>query len=528
MRRMTLTCTLLLLACGSDDAGTLGASGSETDSTSATDPTSGPGTATMGVTTPTSTSPDTTTTTTTDPDSSGPSSADESSTTDTNSGPPTLHVIHAASDVGTIDLYFAGDANPIAPTLGYGASADVGELPPGDYVLEARLGGAPSADPPLSSTSLTLGDHTQAVAVAAGTLDDDPAVAFRIVALTEAFATPAAGTARVRLVHAGTDAGDLAIDVDADGDPEIAALQRFAASAPDGIAVPAGVAFTLVVHEGEQTLSQFTLPALTDGATAIVTATGRISSLPRQPDGFALLSVTGGDEAVRTAQDPRIHLLHAHPERGTITACVGDRKLAGGLTWLDTTEAIAAFQLEPGNHPLTLREDAVDCSGAIVQGPEQTGVLVAGEQYLAAFGTSTPDDSQLVFAPEAFSLDAAPQAAVRFVNASNRATAGLGTIDGAFLIEDLLFPITPTGGVTDEVVIDSGSQVLSVSSAAGEGSPSVGLEQFDLPTGARMWFVLTGDGTLIDGVPDNLHARIVDTSEHPAPWIVTTQVLTAP
>jgi hypothetical protein len=477
------------------------------------------------------TTPDTTVDTTTpDPDTT----IGTDTTTDTAGGTAQVRVVHASPGAGNVDVYAMGSTEPLVADLAYGAATAYVEVPAGDYVFEIRPAGAAPEDAPLySSDTVTVAPDTLSTAVAAGVVGaKDEASAFRILALTDAFEAPAAGTARVRILHAGADAPDVDVDVGNDGMPEIEGLARFTATDAAGVELPADAPLSVGVWAAGERITQFSIPGLPDGATILVAATGLVVSLPREETGFGLLPVLTEAALPIIRQDPRVYALHAFSAAAAaeVDVCFEGTVLVDGLTWADPTTSLGSFQVAPGDYDVTLQANADDCAGTDLVGPVATGALAAGEQYLATVGATAAGEPQLIVATEEFSLDLAPQAAIYAVHAAELGTVAAGLVDENGEIANPLIINRGNGAVVGELPLDAGTYYLGLTTQTVDPPfASLGAADVTIVGGERLWLVVAGNGASVGaGNADDLRYRVVDTSGHPAPWTVADLLLVEP
>jgi hypothetical protein len=298
-----------------------------------------------------------------------------------------IRVVHAAADAPAVDIYARGAAMPAVRGLAYGQASPYLELPAGTYAFEVRAAGAAATSAPAFTTpELALGAGARVTAVAAGSLAsmnaDDR---FRVLPLVEGFQAPAAGAVRVRVVHAAPDAPTVAIDIGADGMPEIPSLARFADTGPAGVDLPAGQALAIAVWAGMPLakVTQFTTPALPAGAELFVIAAGSLTRHPREATGFSLLAVGPTAAIGRLKQDPTVFALHASPDAPAVDVFAGAAQLVENLAFGALS---APIQVAP-NDGVTLDFFATAAGTMRPMGaPAATAMtprLEAGERYLA-------------------------------------------------------------------------------------------------------------------------------------------------
>ena len=295
-----------------------------------------------------------------------------------------LRVVHASPDAPAVDIYVNGGATPVATALAFTETTGFLRLRPGSYTVDVRANPSTAADPVVFSAALTLAGGSRTTAVATGSLASiDPAAAFRILPLDESFAAPGAGNASVRIVHTSPDAPSVSVDVgdDDSANPEIANIDRFADTGAAGVALPAGAPLQIGIGAGGVRQTAFTTPALPDGAGLLVIATGFLSHLPRERDGFGLLAVGPSGTVGFVRQNPLVYALHASPDAPAVRLGLPDGPTVVGR--LSFGELSAPLQVPPNAYDLDVF--AADGGGpAVARVP--TGQLIAGERYLAVAG----------------------------------------------------------------------------------------------------------------------------------------------
>ena len=246
-------------------------------------------------------------------------------------GKAVVRVIHASADAPSVDVYPKGSDKPIITALTYGQTSGWLELDPGTYVFELRAAGAKPTDPIAYRTpDLVIPAGAKISAVAAGLLSSkDSDAAFRVVPVVEGFGAAEAGKARLRVLHAGSDAPSVDLDVGNDDPtmPELKGLARFSATGAEGVALPADSALAVGIAVGGARVTAFTTPKLPAGANVIVIATGLLGKLARQGDGFALLAIGPSGSLGFIKQDPIVYGLHGSPNAPRVDAFVGNAEI---------------------------------------------------------------------------------------------------------------------------------------------------------------------------------------------------------
>ena len=430
-----------------------------------------------------------------------------------------LRVVHASPDAPAVVVYVEGVPIPVAEDLSYGEVTGYADLYPGDYVVELRAAGAdPESAPAFSTGTLTISDDAVITAVAAGlfgSMDADDM--FRVLPLVEDFDDPGAGNAAVRIVHAGADAPTVALDVGDDAVVDVADFARFADTGAAGVALPAGSALQVAIWAGE-TLSRvtgFTTPALPDGGELFVIATGLLSELPRDEQGFGLLAV-GPDGLIGfVRQNPVVFALHGSPDAPAVDVYAGGAMLIENLDFGMISDPV---QVPPGAYTLDFKANGT----AVTAASATTPALAAGERYLAvASGFLGQGTFTLLPFGEAFA-GGDSDALVRAIHASPDApTVDIGIVDGGS------FTAVPdfTGLAFGEASSAAGTVVPAVSATlgvAGTGTTTT-VAEFDLAftAGLRAFAVAAGALTPEAG-EDGFGLVVVDATSFPWSAVVVT------
>jgi len=412
-------------------------------------------------------------------------------------GEAQLRAVHAAPDAPAVDIYVAGEEQPLISNLAYGEATHYLTLPAGEYEIEIRAAGAGAATDPVFTDIIALQDGDRASAIAAGLLAaSDPNSQFRLVALTEDFAAPAPGSAVVRVVHAGADAPAVGLDVGADGSVEVTDLERFTDTAAAGIELPAGQSLRVGVTAGfpAAEVTTFSLPALTDGGEFLVIATGLLSESATAEAGFSLLAVTPTATA-RVLQDPIVFALHASPDAPAVDLFTPDTVLLQRN--LSFGQLSAPIRVSPGSQSIDFWPAGIE-HGAAPAASGVTSELEPGAEYLVvATGFLAPAAGeapfQLLTAEDEFDRADGLNARIRIVHASpNAPTVDVGPLGShglsALLVDDLPFSNSTQGkGISvapqaiDIGVADSSSGAVAASFAI---EPAAGLRAFVVAAGA--------------------------------------------
>ena len=412
-------------------------------------------------------------------------------------GSAEIRVVHAAAGAPAVDVYLAGDEEPVVAGLAYGEASGFAELAAGDAEFEIRPAGADAASDPIYSTgTLTLRAGSRIDAIAAGRLDatgDEDG--FRVLTLVEQ--PPAEGSegALVRIVHAGADAPAVAIDVGNDGSVEIDGLARFTDTGGEAIELPADAELRIGVLAGLPLapVTSFTIPPLPAGGEALIVASGLLSADPAAAEGFALLAFTETASA-RIAQDPMVYALHAGPDAPAVDLYTPDTQpLALALSF---GQLSAGFRVTPRSQTINVWPAGIE-HGASPAAAVTTPALTAGQRYLViASGFLAPGEGEQAFGLVAAAVEFDREdsgARVRLVHASPDAPAvDVGTVHGdalgALLATDLSYgQATPGKGVSvTQTPVDLGVAATGSASIAARFS-GVAIEH-----GARLFAIAAG------------------------------------
>jgi hypothetical protein len=425
----------------------------------------------------------------------------------------TLRVVHASPDAPAVDVYAEGVAAPLITDLAYGETSDYLDLTAGTYNIELRAAGSSSSSTPAFETGdLNIPDGAKITAAAVGLLTSTNAAdRFRVLPLVENFTAAGAGNAIVRIIHASADAPTVALDVGSDGTPEISDFARFDDTGEAGVPLPSGTALQLAVWAGSplSRVTAFTTPQLPEGAELFVFATGLLSELPRETDGFSLLAVGPNGTVGFIKQNPVVFALHASPDAPPVDIYAGSSPLVTNLAFGDLS---APIQVPPSSYSLSFRAAGTMTEAASATTP----TLAAGERYLAVatgFLAGTGADAfTLLPLGDAFSLDTtAPQ--VRVVHASPDAPAvDVGPVSGGQVSAVSDFTGLAYGDASDAsgTVLPSGALTIGVA-AANDTDP---VASFSISTTAGLRAFAVAAGSFL-GNGESFRLVVVDTGVYP-------------
>ncbi|MGY1769736.1 DUF4397 domain-containing protein [Blastococcus sp. SYSU D00813] len=121
-----------------------------------------------------------------------------------------LRLAHLSPDTPPVDVYVDSVSAPGAgrtfPAVGYGSVSDYQQLPPGTYAVSMRQAGADPAGPPVLSTTVEIGAGDARTVAGVGPFAD-----LGLEVLEDDLTSPAAGSARMRVVAAAASAPELGV-----------------------------------------------------------------------------------------------------------------------------------------------------------------------------------------------------------------------------------------------------------------------------------------------------------------------------
>ena len=436
-----------------------------------------------------------------------------------------VRVIHASADAPAVDVYAKGSDKPLVTGLTYGQTSGWLEVPPAAYEFELRAAPSRPTDPIAYKTaSLTIPAGAKISAVAAGLLGaQDSDSAFRVVPVVEGFGPAVVGSARLRVVHAGSDAPSVDLDVGNDDPtkPEITSLARFADTGAEGVALPAGKALAVGIAAGGARVTAFTTPKLPEGANVLVIATGLLGKLARQRDGFALLAVGPSGSIGFVKQDPRVYALHASPDAPRVDAFVGNAEIVDNLGFGELSKPI---QVPPGAYAIDLYAHA---SGSARPASEPaatstTPTLEAGERYLTIatgfLSGSGGKPIRLESYREGFALDTG-KAQLRAIHSSPDATEVDIGLASTAKIDPVLFAGLAFGKASADEGLGASAGHLPIGiTPAGYNATLVA--RFTLPAASAQRAFVVAAGALTVRPGQSFRLLVVDTAA--SPWTVGT------
>ncbi|NNE10439.1 MAG: DUF4397 domain-containing protein [Gemmatimonadetes bacterium] len=432
----------------------------------------------------------------------------------------TMRVVHASPDAPPVDVYAEGVSTPLVTNLAYGETSAYLGLDAGTYNIEVRAAGAaPESTPVLETGDLVVPAGARITAVAAGLLsglDKNAEDALRVLVYAEDFTDPGVGNSAVRIVHAGSDAPSVAIDVGNDGAPELTDVARFAESGAAGVALPSDQALQVAIWAGSplERVTVFTTPSAIPGELFLI-ATGLLSEYPREEDGFSLLAVGPNGTIGFVKQNPVVFALHASPDVPPVDIYAGDAELYDNLAFGELTSPI---QVPPASYTLSFRPN----DDGPVAASATTPTLAAGERYLAVAGgflTAEAGQADFTLLPfgDGFDLDT-DDPLVRVVHASGDAPpVDVGTFDGSKVtalndFSNLAFTEASSSAGT---AVPAATLTLGVAAAGSDAAVAT----FDVTTVSGLRAYAVAAGALAPGAMDEAFRLLIVQTEV-FPWTV--------
>jgi hypothetical protein len=450
-------------------------------------------------------------------ESTGEPSDDGASDTGGETMEAMARLVHAAPDLGPVDVYAAGDSVPLVGGLDYADASDWLTVDAGDYTFEFRAGGADPGEPALFvSEVVTVVEGASNSIVAAGltmgAADDE----LRLVTVQEEWGTSLADRARIRVIHAGSDAPSLTV-AGLEGPDFI--VDRFDGSDPDGVAISTTGGDRIGLLDSDGLRTSFTTPPLIEGDQVLLVATGLFGSLAREEDGFALVAVGDQGALGRIRQDPQVFTVHGARDAAVLENCTGTggTAVAANLSYGEVQNAFVS----PGEYNFEVHNYPSGCTGALNPGGTASGPLEAGERYMLLLtGEVTPVDMEpgIQVAPfqERFTLDGQGVAQVRFIHGASFTQIYVGAVtDGEIKEADVLTAPIAWRSESQEQTLPEGSYVLGAADAGIPFAPPLSpLVTFDagVSAGARLWGIVTGDPSIDDADDQFLQVMIVNTA----------------
>ncbi|MFN8620854.1 MAG: DUF4397 domain-containing protein [Chloroflexota bacterium] len=291
-----------------------------------------------------------------------------------------VRVVHLSADAPAVDVAPVG-GDPIVTDLAYPTATDYLTVPAGSYDLEIRPTGTTDVAFTIPTLTLEAGKSYSAFAIgslAGGTFTVLPSVDASAAAPTE---SPAAATAKVRVLHGSPDAP--AVDVYADGAKIVGDLAF--GKVTDYLVVPAGDHQIQVFPAGSDPAG--TSPVIdakltfAPGTSTTVAAAGKVAKLAAQV--FV-------DAPAPVADQAQVRFVHLSQDAPAVAIAADGKKKAivKKLAYPDATDYLT---VPAGTYDLQLRVAAKPAKVALDLPPV---TLEAGNSY-SAFAVGSAKDGTL-------------------------------------------------------------------------------------------------------------------------------------
>ena len=339
-----------------------------------------------------------------------------------------------------------------------------------------------------------------------------------MIPLYEDFGSTSINESRVRIVHASPDAPAVDIDVGDDASFELAGLERFTDTGPDGLLFPSETVLQIAIGINGSRVTAFTAPALPSDDDVFVIATGRVADLPRDATGFSLL-VVGPDGVIElTRQNPTVYALHASPDALAVDIRVG---VDGPTLYPELMFGeLGLAQVSPGDYSLGFF--SAGDPGTTPLAAAEVNDLVAGERYLAiATGMLTPaaDEArfQLFTYQELFTVDGTPR--VRAIHASPDApVVDISAATGTTLETPPAFPELEFGEASDGAGLALPvAPMLRIGVAPTRTTAAVATFNLDTSIDLRGFVIAAG---ALSPAPDEQGFQLLMVNTATSPWSV--------
>jgi len=230
-----------------------------------------------------------------------------------------VRALHLSPDAPDVDVFVNDGADPAFAELPFGWGTGYAELPADDYRLRVSATGTTAADAVLDADGVSLGDGTATTVVAFGRLESIGAIV-----LDDDYEGVAAGTIRIRAIHAAEGVGQ--VDIYAYG-PD-GSINRLYDDVDFGTAggyldVPAAQ-YTLALDLDDDGLPEvrFDVPGLASGTVANVFAVTDADGNP-----FLLAQLRDGntlriDPSTRRIDEGQVRVVHFSPDAPNVDVFV--------------------------------------------------------------------------------------------------------------------------------------------------------------------------------------------------------------
>ncbi len=342
-----------------------------------------------------------------------------------------VRVAHLSPDAPTVDVYVNG--NKTLSNVPFKTISDYLNVPAGSYRFEVRPAGAATNSKAVIDATATLEAGKDYTVAAINTL-----ASIAPLVLVDDNTAPAAGKAKVRVVHASPDAP--AVDVAVKSGPVLVSNLAFG-KASDTLTVDANT-YDLEVRVAGTTTVALALPAtkLEAGKIYTVFAADKLAKIT------ALVKVS------EPVAQSRLRVAHLSPDAPNVDVYVNGSKTLTNVPFKTISEYLS---VSAGSYRFEVRATgAAADSKAVI---DATATLEGGKDYTVAAINTLANIAPLVLVDDNIA-PAVGKAKVRVVHASPDAPAvDIAVKNGPVLVSNLAF-----GKASDTLSVDAGTYDLEV------------------------------------------------------------------
>ncbi|MFP2930577.1 DUF4397 domain-containing protein [Pyxidicoccus sp. 3LG] len=296
-----------------------------------------------------------------------------------------MRVVHASPDLPSVDVYVNEETTPRFSDVSYGDATDFVPALGREFVLHLRpAGGSVRTQPLFTSRPLVVPSGSSTSLVATGLFEETTHdKTLRVIPLSDSPDPVSPGKVRVRVLHGGVDATRLDVDVDEDGEADVADLDRFEDSGEGGLELPAGMLLRVDVTTGDPAapLTSFSIAPQPDGSEVLMVISGLLGVPPRLPTGFSLVTANQEGSLGRIRQNAVVYVLNTVADPDGLDVFLDSTEKMDSLEFGGLSERL---QVGPEARSVDIFESTPTSNRpggtALVSLP--TSGLTAGEQYL--------------------------------------------------------------------------------------------------------------------------------------------------
>lgn len=333
----------------------------------------------------------------------------------------TVRFVHALSGGPAVDVMV--DGAPVAEGLAFGAATEYAALPSGDHQVQVLPAGETT---PLVDTTVTAEGGKAYIVAVLGTADAPEAQVLDVN-----LDATTAGQARIRLLNAVPDAGELNVGI-AGGD-NLFENVAFKATSDYRDGAPGTYDMTVSLPDGTEPIVTVPGVQLSEGSVYDIIALGEVGggTVTLLPLATTVSQPCSAVLGMGTAQDACVRFVHAAAGSAEVDIYVGGQMSAPMVSFGTATDFV---NLPAGDQQIQVTAAAAALDTAYV---DSTQTFDAGQAYDVLVAGAT-DDLQLLVNEVDLTPLPAGQARLRVVHTALSAGAvDIGVANGANLIEGL-------------------------------------------------------------------------------------------